>query len=191
MKNNYMICMMAILSLYNIGINAVESQSDDGKNNIVKKTEDFLEDKSDADIIAIERVVYCVKRRRIYDALRSKNPEDWSIIESLNCEKNSALSLYDNDKIDRKINLIKDLMVIKYYFDPIPESNEGEELHQLQEQIQNNEYDRNKPELISEIPLDREQFIEEYFLLFKSYRAGKSTAMDLLNAINKFFHARE
>ncbi len=191
MKNNYMICMMAILSLYNIGINAVESQSDDGKNNIVKKTEDFLEDKSDADIIAIERVVYWVKRRRIYDALRSKNPEDWSIIESLNCEKNSALSLYDNDKIDRKINLIKDLMVIKYYFDPIPESNEGEELHQLQEQIQNNEYDRNKPELISEIPLDREQFIEEYFLLFKSYRAGKSTAMDLLNAINKFFHARE
>ena len=183
--------MMAILSLYNIGINAVESQSDDGKNNIVKKTEDFLEDKSDADIIAIERVVYWVKRRRIYDALRSKNPEDWSIIESLNCEKNSALSLYDNDKIDRKINLIKDLMVIKYYFDPIPESNEGEELHQLQEQIQNNEYDRNKPELISEIPLDREQFIEEYFLLFKSYRAGKSTAMDLLNAINKFFHARE
>ena len=139
----------------------------------------------------MERLLYWEKRKRIYDAFRSKNPEAWSIIELLNREKNSALSPYDKGTIDRKINLIKDLMVIKYYFDPIPESNEGEELDQLEQQISKNQYDRNKPQFISEIPLDREEFIEEYFPLFKSYRAGKSTAMDLLNAINKFFHARE
>ncbi len=48
MKNNYMICMMAILSLYNIGINAVEPQSSDVKNTVQKTKEEWARERKES-----------------------------------------------------------------------------------------------------------------------------------------------
>ena len=194
MKNNYMICMMAILSLYNIEINAVESQSDDGKK-IVKKNgieqelkevdlaektdalSNFIANKTDAELLIIERLLNQERKKRSDDAFRSKNMEASEIIKSLEIlrEKNPELNLYL--KIDKKINLIKDLMVMKDM--DLHESYADLLMSDLDKQIDLRRDDLNSNEL------DITDFIKYNYTLFKSFAAGNTNIAGLINAIDK------